>query len=381
MPLSRRTFLATGAAALAASAANSAQSTGPRSNPTVMKAISSANGLKAVERAFERMAAGADTLDAAIAGVQLVEDDPDDLTVGYGGLPNEDGVVELDAAVMHGPSHKAGAVAALKNVRHAAAVAKLVMSRSDHVLLVGEGALRFARAHGFKEEDLLTDKARKIWLYWKETISGSDDWLPPPAEDLDPDVARFFKIDASRRTPDEHSSESQKGQKTSSRDRWNYCRPTGTIHLAARNAAGDISCTTTTSGLAFKLPGRVGDSPIVGAGLYVDNAVGSCGSTGRGEANLQNLSSFAAVELMRGGMSPVEAGMEVMRRIAATAEPRLRDADGRPDFNLKLYLLSKDGRHAGVSLWGPGDFAVCDESGPRLEPCAALFEREGGAPP
>src|SRR5690606_4813949 len=149
-----------------------------------------------------------------------------------------------------------------------------------------------------------------------------------------------------------------------------------TIHLATRNAAGDVSCVTTTSGLAFKLPGRVGDSPIIGAGLYVDNAVGSCGSTGRGEANLQNVSSFAAVELMRAGKSPKDAGLEILRRIAATTEPRLRDAGGRPDFNLKLYLLAKDGRHAGVSLWGPGRFAVCDENGPRLEDCAALYERD-----
>jgi len=381
MPLDRRTFLATGAAALAASASSATQRSGTDAGPATMKAISSANGIKAVEAAYGRLVAGADTLDAAVAGVQVVEDDPDDLTVGYGGLPNEDGVVELDAAVMHGPTHKAGAVAALRNVRHAAAVAKLVMTRSDHVLLVGGGALRFARAHGFREENLLSDRARKIWLHWKETVSGSDDWLPPPAEELDPDVARFFKIDAKRRTPDEHSSESQKGQKqtgqkTSSRERWNYDRPTGTIHLATRNAAGDISCTTTTSGLAFKLPGRVGDSPVVGAGLYVDNAVGSCGSTGRGEANLLNQSSVVAVELMRGGVAPMDAGLEVMRRIAARTEPRLRDADGRPDFNLKLYLLAKDGRHAGVSLWGPGELAVCDENGPRLEPCAALFERD-----
>lgn len=344
-----------------------------------MKTISSANGIKAVEVAYARLADGIDTLDAAIDGVKVVEDDPDDLTVGYGGLPNEDGIVELDAAVMHGPTHKAGAVAALRDIRYPAAVARLVMNRSDHVLLVGDGARRFAKAHGFQEENLLSDKARKIWLYWKETLCRSSDWLPPPMEDLDPDVARFFKLDQRRKTPDEHSTESQQAsegrQPSESRNRWNYDRPTGTIHLAAQNGDGDLSCVTTTSGLAFKLPGRVGDTPIVGAGLYVDNAIGSCGSTGRGEANLQNASSYAAVELMRGGMSPTEAGLEVLRRIAAATEQRLRDANGRPDFNLKLYLLARDGRHAGVSLWGPSRFAVCDENGPRLEDCAALFER------
>jgi N4-(beta-N-acetylglucosaminyl)-L-asparaginase len=145
--------------------------------------------------------------------------------------------------------------------------------------------------------------------------------------------------------------------------------------VAAMNGAGDISCVTSTSGLAFKLPGRVGDSPIVGAGLYVDNGVGSCGSTGRGEASLQNLASFAAVELMRGGASPADAGLEVLRRIVKTTEPRLLKDDGRPDFDLKFYLLAKDGRHAGVSLWGPAQFAVTDEDGARHEECAFLYEK------
>lgn len=367
MPLDRRTFLATGAAVVAASAFARRSFAQPVEGQTDMKAISSANGIKAVERAYELLTGGSDTLDAAIAGVEIVEDDPADVTVGYGGLPNETGVVELDAAVMHGPTHKAGAVASLQNIRHPAAVARLVMQRTDHVLLVGEGALQFAKAHGFAEENLLTPKARKIWLYWKESLSGSDDWLPPAYDDIDPDVRRFFRI---------KPTDPPRGPKTSRKHTWNYERPTGTIHLAARNSAGDISCVTTTSGLAFKLPGRVGDSPIIGAGLYCDNSVGSCGSTGRGEANLQNLSSFAGVELMRGGMSPKDAGLEVMRRIAATTEPRLKNKKGQPDYDLKLYLLSKDGRHAGVSMWGPAKFAVCDENGPRLEECAAMYEKD-----
>lgn len=316
----------------------------------LVKAVSSANGLEATRRAYEAMLAGTDTLDAVIAGVSLVEDDPNDLTVGLGGLPNENGVVELDAAVMHGPTHRAGAVAALRNIRNPSQVARLVMQTTDHVLLVGQGALEFARANGFPEENLLTEKARKIWLYWRQTRSPDDDWLPPPDDQLDPDVARFFK------------------------------RPTGTIHCAGINARGDLSCVTSTSGLFFKIPGRVGDSPIIGAGLYVDNNVGSCGSTGRGEANLLNLSSFAAVELMRGGMTPLEAGLEVLRRVAQTTEPRLRDSEGRPDFNLKLYLLGKDGSHAGVSLWGPDQFAVTDAQGSRREPCAALYERPPANP-
>jgi N4-(beta-N-acetylglucosaminyl)-L-asparaginase len=309
------------------------------------------------------MLQGADTLDAAIAGAALVEDDPNDTSVGYGGIPNENGVVELDAAVMHGPTHRAGAVAALQNIRHPAAVAKLVMEATDHVLLVGDGALQFAKAQGFKEENLLTERARKIWLYWKQTHSEKDDWLPPSGE-VDPDVAKFFKLDRKPASESETRSQIQRFQ-----------RPTGTIHVAAMNAAGDISCTTSTSGLAFKIPGRVGDSPIIGAGLYVDNEFGSCGSTGRGEANLQNLSSHAAVELMRQGLSPRDAGLEVLRRIARRTEKRLLDAEGRPAYDLKLYLLAKDGSHAGVSIWGPAEFAITDENGTRLEPCESLYKK------
>ena len=212
--------------------------------------------------------------------------------------------------------------------------------------MVGEGALNFAWANGFREENLLTEKARKIWLYWKQTLSDKDDWIPPPESELDPEVAKFFG------------------------------RPTGTIHCAGINAAGDISCVTSTSGLAFKLPGRVGDSPILGAGLFVDNQVGSCGSTGRGEANLQNLSSFAAVSLMRGGMSPQEAGLTVLRQVIERTEPRLKDSDGRPTFNLQLYLLAKDGTHAGVAIWGPARYSVTDEQGTRHEKSASLFERK-----
>jgi N4-(beta-N-acetylglucosaminyl)-L-asparaginase len=218
------------------------------------------------------------------------------------------------------------------------------MEQTDHVLLVGEGALKFARAQGFKEQNLLTEQARKIWLYWKQTRSDKDDWLPPPDDQLDPIVRKYFN------------------------------RPTGTVHCSALNAAGDISCVTSTSGLAFKLPGRVGDSPIIGAGLYVDNAVGSCGSTGRGEANLINCSSNAAVELMRGGASPEEAGLEIMRRVARSTVPRLLDPQGRPNFNLKLYLLAKDGRYAGVSMWGPAKFSVADQAGARHEECKSLYQ-------
>ncbi len=373
--MKRRTFLLASAglagwSAVDASLRRTSKPTEQRGKGTAtmkrfpVKAISSANGLRATQRAYELLTQGADTLDAAIAGVALIEDDPNDVTVGYGGLPNEEGVVELDAAVMHGPTHRAGAVAALRNIRHPAQVAKYVLEQTDHVLLVGEGALRFAKAVGFKEENLLTEKARKIWLYWKQTQSDRDDWLPPPVEKLDPEVIEFFKLDRQPKAAGEGAAIPS-----------HFERPTGTVHCATLNERGDLSCVTTTSGLAFKMPGRVGDSPIIGAGLYVDNDVGSCGSTGRGEVNLQNLCCAVAVELMRQGASPEEAGMEVLRRVVEKTEPRLLDKQGRPNFGLKFYLLAKDGRHAGVSLWGPAKFAVTDEKGSRLEDCRFLYRK------
>ncbi len=290
--------------------------------------ISSANGLRATDKAMEMIKNGADALDAVIAGVNIVEDDPNDHTVGYGGLPNEEGVVELDSCVMHGPTHNAGSVASLRNIKNPSKVARLVMERTDHELLVGEGALRFAKAHGFKEEDLLTDEARKVWLHWKETLSAGDDWFP---ED-NPDIPKNYK---------------------------ELTKTTGTITCIGIDLKGNISGVTTTSGLAFKIPGRVGDSPIIGAGLYVDNEVGACGSTGRGEENLKNLSCFLTVELMRNGYSPQEACMETARRIIHNAKiASLRGKNGRPNFNVRFYALNKKGEFGAASVYGPTKFAV-----------------------
>lgn len=333
---------------------------------SAIRVISSANGLEATRLAYQMIEAGEDVLSGVVEGVTLVEDDPDELTVGYGGLPNEQGFVELDAAVMHGPTHRAGGVAALKNVRHAARLAKLVLEQTDHSLIVGQGANDFARIQGFPEENMLTEKARKIWLYWKQTNSNRDDWIPPPPELLDQDVKDFFKL-----VDDHGPSATHDYQRSEAID-----RPTGTIHCSGVDANGDISCVTTTSGLAFKIPGRVGDSALIGAGLYVDNNIGSCGSTGRGEENIRNVSSFAVVELMRGGMSPAEAGLLALQRVVDHAkEPHLLGTDQRPNFGLKFYVLSKSGDYAGVSLWGPTKFAVTDKEGTRLEDCQYLFEK------
>ncbi len=334
--------------------------------------VGSANALEACDIAVKAVRQGTDSLNAVIDGIATVEDDPNELTVGYGGLPNEEGIVELDAAVMHGPTHRAGAVASVRGVRNVSRLARLVMQQTNHVLLAGEGALRFARANGFPEENLLTERARKIWLHWMQTRSAIDDWIAPPLADADPEVRAFFghRDDHDPPRPGDFAR-SEADIEPAPRK-----RPTGTVHCSAMGPGGDISCCTSTSGLAFKIPGRVGDSPIVGAGLYVDNEVGSCGSTGRGECNLQHSTSAVAVELMRQGRTPAEAGLEMLRRIVKhTTQPHLLRSDGRPNFGLKLYLLRKDGSHAGVSLWGPSVYSVADSTGTRHEPCHYLFER------
>jgi N4-(beta-N-acetylglucosaminyl)-L-asparaginase len=351
--LSRRKFLSTtawaGTAVLAATQHSTLSAAAPvqQESSTDTIAIASGNGVRAVAKARQQMLEGGRPVDAAVAGVNLVELDPDDLSVGYGVLPNEDGVVELDAAVMDGPTHNAGAVAALQGIKTPSRVALLVMRRTDHCLLVGQGAQRFALAHGMKLEELLTDKARKLWLYWKETNSDRDDWLAPSDAEVEKDPVL-------------------KG-----------VRSPGTIHLSARNAKSDLGVVTTTSGLAYKIPGRVGDSPLIGDGLYVDNEVGSAGSTGRGEAVILSCGSFAVVERMRAGRSPEEACLDILKRIADQSRRNgLVDDAGKPTFNVHFYALRKDGAFAGASMWSGGSFAVADAGGARREDAAYLFERK-----
>lgn len=350
--MNRRDFVKSttaGVAGFGLSGASSAQSAG-QVRATV---ISSANGLRATEGAMQLMREGVDTLDAAIAGVNLVEEDPEDRSVGYGGLPNEEGIVQLDSSVMHGPTRGAGAVAALEQIKHPSKVAQKVMQRTDHVLLVGEGALQFAVAMGFEKENLLTDEAREIWMKWKRDLSPEDDWIDPEE-----------RLPRSLQEP-------ERGQIQ------NVLRHYGTINCNAINEKGEISGVTTTSGLAFKIPGRVGDSPIIGAGLYVDNDVGACGSTGRGEANLKTCASFLVVEFMRQGKSPEEAGLQALKRIAEmTTEPYLLDEQGRPRFDLRFYAVNKKGEFAGTSMWSGGEYAAHDGESNRLYPAAYLFERD-----
>jgi N4-(beta-N-acetylglucosaminyl)-L-asparaginase len=366
--MKRREFvLSTAAAGLAAASTPKVFGQAPAvltsqgSKPIV---IASANGHMSrnggtqtcVEKAFAMITQGADVLDALIAGVNIVELDPADTSVGYGGLPNADGVVQLDSCCMHGPLKRAGGVAALEGVRTPSLVAKAVMDITDHHLLVGKGAQSFARNVGFKiEDDLNTDQSRKAWLEWKRRTDG-DHYLDPKKR-LESGLTAALRMAREGWIDIEHL--------------W------GTINCDGMNSKGEICGVTTTSGLAFKIPGRTGDSPILGAGLYVDGAIGAAGSTGRGEANLYNLTSFLIVEALRKGIHPKDAGMEGLRRIRQNnVDKHLRKANGDPNFGISFYILNAKGEHAGVAMYSADRtrYAVCTGKGPELLPCEPLIQ-------
>ncbi|MCC7177413.1 MAG: N(4)-(beta-N-acetylglucosaminyl)-L-asparaginase [Acidobacteria bacterium] len=337
----------------------------------------------AVERAFRLITEGRDVLDALVAGVNIPELDPLETGIGYGALPNANGVVELDASCMHGPTKRAGAVAGIEGVRTPSLVAKAVMENTDHHLLVGRGARAFAQAMGFKvEEDLNTENSRKLWLEWKRRVD-PEHWLNPKGEgrkprdrhEKDPGDGAGLQVWAHVLYDPTWDARALAAGRSMVRDGliregsfW------GTINCDGIGPNGDICGVTTTSGLAWKIPGRTGDSPILGAGLYVDNEVGAAGSTGRGEANLYNLSSFLIVEAMRRGLSPKDAGMEALKRIKAnTIEKRLLNSKGNPNFNIRFFALNKRGEYAGVAMYRAGEtkYAVCTENGAQaleLEP-------------
>jgi len=322
--------------------------------------ISSANGNRyknggsqtCVEKAFSMMISGADVLDALISGVNIVELDPEDSSVGFGGLPNAEGVVQLDACCMHGPLKRAGGVAALEGVRTPSTVAQRLMNETDHHLLVGKGAQDFARAMGFTiEADLNTEKSRKTWLEWKRRTDPLHYLTPKDREQachkvvLEMIAAGWIELD-------------------------HYY---GTINCNGVGPKGEICGVTTTSGLAWKIPGRTGDSPILGAGLYVDGDVGAAGSTGRGEANLYNLCSFAIVEEMRRGAHPKDAAMSALKRVVKnTVEKRLLKARGQPNFGLNFYVVNTKGEFAAVSMY-ESTYAVCTENGAQTLKTEALY--------
>ncbi|MGI9041571.1 MAG: N(4)-(beta-N-acetylglucosaminyl)-L-asparaginase [Gemmatimonadales bacterium] len=336
--LSRRTFLGvTGGAAVAAALPSPALPLRP-GGAARAAAVSSENGLRAVTRAMELVAGGTDTLDAAVEGVKIQELDPADNSVGYGGLPNEDGVVQLDASCMHGPTRRAGAVAGLEGIKTPSEVARLVLKYTDHILLVGEGAKRFALSYGFREEELLTPESRQLWLTWRANRGNDDDWLNVPENE------RLV------------------------------ARPTGTINLNVVNSRGDVSSVTTTSGLAWKIPGRAGDSPLVGAGQYTDNDIGAAGSTGRGEAVIMVCGGFLTVEHMRRGMAPTDACLETLKRVLRATPPRLLLPEGRPSFNLNFYAVNKRG-DSGAASFFPGRYAAHDGKAGTLRDTAHLYQR------
>ena len=346
--VTRRTFLGTAALTVAGSSLAERAAAIPAapwvraSRVARFAAVASANGIRGVKLAVELMTKGTDTLDAGVEGVKLQELDPADESVGYGGLPNEEGVVQLDASCVHGPTRRAGAVAALEGIKTPSEVARLVLKYTDHILLVGAGAKKFALSYGFKEEELLTPSSREKWLRWRAN-RGKDDW-----NDI-PDAEHLSMAEA---------------------------RPTGTINLNLINDKGDISSVTTTSGLAFKIPGRAGDSPIVGAGAYADNTVGAAGSTGLGELNIMVCGGFLTVEHMRQGMSPVDACLATLKRVVAMCPADKRDAKGLPP-QITYYAVNKRGDYGAASMF-PARYAACDDgNGARTLDAAHLYEKQG----
>jgi N4-(beta-N-acetylglucosaminyl)-L-asparaginase len=396
MSFSRRNFLATTAmgsiaAGLDAQTTNKTDSKAaqtrfeaPRvTGKTVI--ISKRTGSATIAKAYESLQNGGDTLDAAIMVGKAQEDDPNDDTVGLGGLPNEDGVVELDSCCMHGPTRMAGSVGGVRGYKNVSLLAKAVMQNTGHVMLVAEGAEKFAKAMGFPQENLLTEQSRKTWLLWKENMSDQDWWGPGLADPR-------YKVPTGTQPPPS-ISELRERKLERLRDKAaalgippeniNHAidrvlhPPTGTIHVSALNGKGEMSGMTTTSGLAWKLAGRLGDTPIIGAGCYTDQDIGSAGATGSGEENIKVAGAHSIVENMRRGMSPREAGLDVLKRIARnyeSAPAKLRYV------SMIYYILRRDGEYAGVSLWSgpkgkPYTFAVHDGK-PRLEQCVSLFEGE-----
>ena len=376
MSLTRRDFLGAGAAVAAGAAlarpAAAAITVVERAAPPAAAAgaaralpavVASDNGIRGVAKAYELLRQGADPLDAALAGVNIQELDPEDQSVGLGGLPNAEGVVQLDASCMHGPSKRAGSVAALEGIATPSLVAKAVMEHTDHIMLVGADAKRFALLMGFEEQNLLTEKSRQAWLRWRARLNPDDAWLDP-------------------QDPPAPATPPRDGAKELTYDAHGVPHTYGTINMCAVDAKGDIGSVTTTSGLAWKIPGRIGDSPIIGAGQYCDNAVGAAGSTGRGEANIKVCGAFLAVEFMRQGMSPEQALIKVMERVLAMTEPRLLNERGRPYFDLQFYAIAKDGRVAGASAYEGTRYAVADAQGARHADAVYLFkasERPGAS--
>lgn len=326
------------------------KSSEPAQFPLIVTSHTNETGKKALETGWEILSKGGSALDAVEKAANVIELDAEDMSVGYGGLPNEAGVVQLDASIMDGKTYSAGAVACLENIKTPCSVARVVMEHTDHVLLVGRDALEFAKKWGFKEEDLLTEKSRRRWLEWKQRMSDRDDWGPPE---------HLKKI-----------PEKDIGSNSS----YDIERLTGTTNVLAVDKNGDIAGVTTTSGLSFKIPGRVGDSPIIGAGLYVDNEVGAAGATGRGEDVIKSCASYYIVLRMKEGRTPQQACEDAMRMIVDKYKKV------NPTFfpGEHFVAINKKGECGCTAITGPrpGRMSVMNESGFAFHEGSFVFSRQ-----
>ena len=393
MKFSRRDFIATTAVGSASLALDLPAQNKPAASPSALPKkpviICAHNGYNYLDRGYAVLTSGGDTLDAVMQVITGPEDDPNDDSVGLGGLPNEDCVVQLDACCMHGPTRMAGSVAGVENIKNVSLLAKTVMEHTGHVMLVGEGAQKFGFKMGFPRENLLTEHSRKIWQLWRETMSNDDWWGPGLAS------PKFKFPDTAGNLSELHEERIERMEQLAAKIGIEPERrmaaiervlrpPTGTIHCSSVNEKGEMSGATTTSGLAWKISGRAGDSPIIGAGSYTDQDVGSAGATGNGEENIKVVGAHTIVENMRHGMSPQEAGMDTLKRI-------VRNFNGNMEklayVDMSFYILRKDGAYAGVSLWSgsaehPRHFAVHDGEGKRYENTVALLQGQSlGWPP
>ncbi len=298
--ITRRDFvqgtIGAGAGALAAGFAPARGAVRGAGIPLIITSHPNETGQRAMREAWAILEAGGSALDAVEKGANIIELDPEDHSVGMGGLPNEHGVVQLDASIMDGKTYSAGAVASIENIVHPSSVARLVMERTDHVMLVGKGALEFAKSFGFEEVELLTPEAREIWLRWREEHGETDMYGPP-------EHLRGRATENGAQLPQDMSMDGPIEQ--------TY----GTTNVLAVDRDGNIAGITTTSGRSWKINGRVGDSPIIGAGLYVDNEVGAAGATGRGEDVIKSCTSYYIVMRMREGRTPQQACEDAIEMI------------------------------------------------------------------
>ena len=321
--ISRRSFVSKSALALAgfSISKNSSPSIITQNKSSLPIVISTWNhGLPANEAAWEILSKGGNSLDAVEAGVRIPEADPKVITVGYGGIPDSSGKVTLDACIMD-EKGRAGSVACLEFIKHPISVARLVMEKTPHVMLTGKGALQFALDNGFEKENLLTPQMKKAWKKWKKEKKAFN-----------------TKINIENKVLENHD----------------------TIGMLAIDMDGRISGACTTSGMGYKMPGRVGDSPIIGAGLFVDGEVGGAAATGSGELVMKTLGSFLVVELMRNGMSPTEACEEAVHRIA-------NKIPNYQQHQVGFIALNKSGEYGSYCIQPGFNFAVKTENKTVLE--------------